>query len=112
VAPQIQVSNIDKVYHATAYFIMTVLWYLFYYQRYLNKQTGQSFSWATIMSNWSRPIAIGAGIFCFLVGILVEFGQGFIAINRTMDFFDVLANLTGIIIALLVLNKAQNLFNT
>lgn len=101
--PKVSVDNIDKVYHAIAYLIMTISWYVFFYARFLSKQSFNSFSLKTILSNWSRTIAIGAAVFSLIVGILIEFGQEYISSNRTMDFMDVLANFAGIILATIVL---------
>lgn len=101
--PSVSIDNIDKVYHAIAYLIMTVSWYVFFYARFLSKQSFSSFNLKTILSNWSRTIAIGASVFSLIVGILIELGQEYVSMNRTMDAMDVLANFAGIILAVIVL---------
>jgi VanZ family protein len=110
-APPINVPNVDKIYHAVAYLIMALVWYFYFYTRYLSKQSLTSFGVTTIVKNWSRTIAIGAAVFSLLVGVLVEFGQEYIAVNRTMDFMDVLANIAGIILAMFVLLISDKIFN-
>ncbi|MFT7385725.1 MAG: glycopeptide antibiotics resistance protein, partial [Nonlabens sp.] len=65
----------------------------------------------TILKHWSRTIAIGSAVFSLLVGVLVEFGQEYIAVNRTMEFMDVLANIAGIILASLLLLIFDKIFN-
>ncbi len=107
----VSVSYIDKVYHASAYALMTGLWYLFFYTRFL-KNSGMGNSGITvIIKSWSKVVAIGAGVLSFVIGVLVEIGQEYIAINRTMDLLDGLANSIGIIIALLILYLASKKFN-
>ncbi|MEN8816341.1 MAG: hypothetical protein ABF274_05645 [Nonlabens sp.] len=101
--PSVSIDNIDKVYHAIAYLIMTISWYVFFYARFLSKQSFSSFNLKTILSNWSRTIAIGASVFSLIVGILIEIGQEYVSMNRTMDAMDVLANFAGIILAVIIL---------
>jgi VanZ family protein len=110
-APPINVQNVDKIYHAVAYLIMALVWYFYFYTRYLSKQSLTSFGVSSILKNWSRTIAMGAAVFSLLVGVLVEFGQEYIAVNRTMDFMDVLANIAGIILAMFILLSIDKIFN-
>lgn len=62
-----------------------------------------TFHLKTMLQSWSKVIAIAAAVLCFVIGILVELGQEYISVNRTMDIFDALANTSGIIIAMLTL---------
>ena len=110
-APPINVQNVDKIYHAVAYLIMALVWYFYFYTRYLSKQSLTSFGVSSILKNWSRTIAMGAAVFSLLVGVLVEFGQEYIAVNRAMDFMDVLANIAGIILAMFILLSIDKIFN-
>lgn len=107
----IEVSNSDKIYHGVAYAIMTLLWYLFFYSRYLLNSGMGFLDLKTIFRTWSKEIAIGAAVLAFIVGVLVELGQEYIAVNRTMDVLDALANLTGIIIAIILLYVLSKKFN-
>lgn len=111
IAPSLPFTYIDKAYHAGAYFIMLLLWYFFFYQRYLSKHP--QFEWNTtfLLKKYSKTIALGAGAICFIIGVLVELGQGYFAKNRTMDLFDVIANSAGIILAIGVLWFISKRFN-
>ncbi len=109
--PSVSIDHIDKLYHAFAYLIMNVLWYLFFYVRYLNKQGISNYNLNYVLKGLSKPIVIGSSVFSLLIGILIELGQEFISLNRTMDIMDVLANLTGIILAVLLLWILNNSLN-
>lgn len=76
-APNINISNLDKVYHVIAYFILTTCW-LF------------------VLKN-----KIITAIACFFFGIIIEILQTKFTAYRTGELLDVIANTTGIIIALL-----------
>ncbi|WP_304015597.1 hypothetical protein [Nonlabens dokdonensis] len=106
--PSVSINNIDKLYHAVAYLIMNVLWYIFFYSRFLNRQGLINFSLSTILKSFSRPVIIGSSILSLIIGIIVELGQEFISLNRTMDIMDVIANLTGIIFAVFLLWVMNN----
>lgn len=106
--PSVSINNIDKLYHAVAYLIMNVLWYIFFYSRFLNRQGLINFSLSTILKSFSRPVIIGSSILSLIIGIIVELGQEFISLNRTMDIMDVIANLIGIILAVFLLWVMNN----
>ncbi|WP_041495800.1 VanZ family protein [Nonlabens marinus] len=108
--PNIQLTNIDKVYHALGYMVMFFLWYLFFYHRFLEKQTHFEYSLRTILSSWSSTIAIAAAFFSLIIGGLIELGQGYFSEYRSMDVYDMMANTVGIIIAALLVYSASNLF--
>lgn len=98
-----------------AYLLMTLLWYIFFYVRIELKNYKASLeifkkhndgelpvmaSLREILSTFSLPIAIGAGVLSMVIGVLLEIGQGLFTDNREMDLNDVFANTSGIIIAL------------
>jgi VanZ family protein len=101
--PTIAFQHIDKVYHVTAYFIMSVLWYIFFYGRFLKRHPNYRFNLVTILAGWQKTVALGAAAISFVTGALLELGQGFFSVNRNMDTFDMLANIFGIIVANLFL---------
>lgn len=101
--PQVNIDHIDKVYHCIAYLLMTILWYMFFYHRFLERQIHFDYNVKLILSQWSSTIVIAAALFSLVIGGLLELGQGFISQNRSMDAFDLLANTAGIIIAVLIL---------
>jgi VanZ family protein len=78
--PISDVSNLDKIQHTLAYFVLTVSWFI------------------------SRDIKFKATtdgiilICCFAFGIIIEVLQGSITTYRTASFLDVIANSLGILI--------------
>ncbi|AGC76200.1 VanZ like protein [Nonlabens dokdonensis] len=109
--PSVSIDHVDKWYHAFAYLIMNSLWYIFFYSRYLNKQGLSNYTLGTVLKSFSRPVIIGSSVLSFIIGVLIELGQEFISLNRTMDIMDVLANFTGIILAALFLWILNNSLN-
>ncbi len=107
--PTVPVEHIDKWYHGAAYLMMTVLWYLFFYHRFLERQVHFEYNVKTILSEWSRTIVIAAAAFSLIIGGLIELGQGFVATNRSMDAYDLLANGAGIIIAIFLLKLTSSI---
>jgi VanZ family protein len=101
--PDISFTYIDKVYHCLGYIVMMLVWYLFFYHRFLERQVHFKYNLSTILSSWSTTIAIAAAAFSFTIGGLIELGQGYFSEYRSMDAYDMLANTTGIIIAALLL---------
>jgi hypothetical protein len=99
----ISIAHIDKVYHCLAYMAMMFVWYLFFYHRFLEKQVHFNYNLRTIIAGWSSTIAIAAALFSIVIGGLIELGQGFYTMTRTMDALDMLANTAGIVIATLLL---------
>ena len=77
---QLDFSNIDKVYHTTAYFVLTLSWLITFYK------------------NPNRKYIIV--ILCIILGIVVEVLQYALTLYRTADYLDVLANTTGVMLAL------------
>lgn len=77
------IKNIDKLFHATAYLFLTMSWLLAY-----NHQNRKN----TIL------------IACIFFGIIVEILQSKLTSYRTGDFYDILANVTGTVLALILYN--------
>ncbi|WP_452597934.1 VanZ family protein [Pontimicrobium sp. MEBiC01747] len=81
-------TNSDKIFHALAYAIFTALWFLsFYYKIKLKKTKALVFSFS----------------FSSVFGIIIELLQGSITKNREADLFDVIANTTGTLIAMIII---------
>jgi VanZ family protein len=93
--PSFGVSGADKYVHFTFHFVFTILWG-FYFWAKLNEITIPKIGSVVILS------------FCY--GILIEILQETSTKTRHADIFDVLANGTGAIVALVlfVLIKRQN----
>lgn len=84
------VANGDKIGHAIAYCGFTIVWFGFYFfSEKLNK-------------DWKQSV-FRASIIAFFWGLLMEVAQGVLTDYRMPDFFDVIANTSGIVLAVLVL---------
>ncbi len=87
--PNVSVPGNDKMVHAFFYFVFTVLWFQFFKKRFVNWRFGFK---ATLVL-----------FFTLFYGTLIEVLQEFFTATRKADFFDVLANVTGSAIGVLIL---------
>lgn len=90
----ISIKYLDKIEHSIAYFTLTL-------------------SWLFALKNKVKITLIIIG--CVLYGTLIEVLQGTITSYRTADFYDIIANSVGILIALFVFKaffEKNKLFNT
>ena len=85
----LKISFLDKIFHAIAYFTLTVSW-LFAYRNHQK----------------TKIIALAL----FLYGVLMEFLQEWLTQNRQKDVYDVVANSLGILIAMLIFNNLYKYF--
>ena len=90
----IKISNFDKFQHAFSYFILTLSWLL-------------AFKDLTNNNKLKYTIALG----CVFYGIVIEVLQATLTNYRTASFLDILANLVGIIIALLIFKSVYKKFS-
>jgi VanZ family protein len=81
---KITITNIDKVYHSIAYFTLTISWLIVYYKKPQKKN-----------------IIVICSIF---FGIIIELLQSTLTNYRTGEYLDVIANSSGVILALLIFN--------
>jgi len=91
---QINITNIDKVYHSIAYFTLAISWLIGYYKKPQKKY-----------------IIV---ICCIIFGIIIELLQSTLTDYRTGEYLDVIANSSGVFFALLVFNlisKKNRLIN-
>jgi VanZ family protein len=91
--PNVGLQNADKYAHFTFHFVFTVLWFL-----YFNFKRTESSNAKTILMVF---------LLSFIYGISVEIMQGMFTINRKADIFDVLANTTGAVMAVIVIRLYQ-----
>jgi hypothetical protein len=77
-------GNIDKLYHTTAYFTLSILWLFSFYKKPNLKYI--------IIS------------LCIVYGIIIEVLQATVTTYRSGDFKDILANTLGVCLGLLVFN--------
>lgn len=84
----------DKVIHAIAYLIFTSLWFMTFY----------------ISTKKSKTQAIKIAVICSVFfGIVIEVLQQLTTLTRQADYKDVIANIIGTLIAVLLINIITNL---
>ncbi len=90
----IKIKSADKYLHAIAYFTLSVVWYFALYEK-LKKN---SFKFYVIL-------------LLIAYGIILEALQGGLTNYRTADFFDVIANTFGIVLATLFFGKIMKWYH-
>lgn len=86
--PSVKVSNADKYVHFTFHFLFVILWFL-----YLNYKKSKN----------RFRLSIKLCLVSLLFGISIEFAQQTFTITRKADIFDVFANTTGTLFAVIIL---------
>ena len=84
----------DKSLHGLAYFGLTLSW-IFAVQK----------------SHSNFNVKIRIGLLMLLLGVLLEFAQGYFTDYRSTDYYDILANLFGIVIAVISFRNWLRLYN-
>jgi VanZ family protein len=87
--PQVSIQNLDKVVHAFFHFMFTSLWFLFFRTK--------------INSSTITKALVISFVFSVFFGILIEILQALCTTTRTADVFDVLANITGASLAVILI---------
>jgi VanZ family protein len=82
----IPLPNLDKIVHIFFHLVFTILWFLFFLKQF--KET-----------NYLKLLIISVLLSVFY-GIIIEILQGIVTTTRNADIFDVLANVSGALIAL------------
>ncbi len=82
----INISHLDKIEHAIAYLVLTVLWLL----SFREKQ--------------HQLLVIACAI---MYGVLMEFFQANLTTYRSFDYFDMLANTFGVLLGFLIFRMIQ-----
>ena len=91
----IGISNFDKIVHAISYFILTLSWF------YATQNDYKKSSFKIILI-----------LLLISFGTIIEVLQGGLTTYRQADFFDVLANSLGILLAATFFNKLNLWFNS
>jgi VanZ family protein len=91
----LKIKSSDKYLHAIAYFFLSLVWYFALQKR--------------IKLTRFKVLLV---LFLIFYGIILEVLQGGLTNYRTADFYDVLANSFGILLATLVINKILNWYHT
>ena len=88
------VKNVDKLEHSFAYFVLAISWFYAFY-----KKNGKDF--------FKLKIAIAL----FFYGVLIEGLQMCLTTYRTGDFFDLIANSSGVILAFILFDTVRKKIN-
>ena len=83
----LNISVSDKILHVFAYLVLTISW-LF----------------AIKKSHNNFKIKLQIGLVLLVFGIIIEILQSSMPLNRSGDYFDVLANSSGILLAIITFN--------
>ncbi|MBD0833479.1 VanZ family protein [Aestuariibaculum sediminum] len=93
--PDLGVSFADKIFHALTYLVLALLWY----------GTGHyKFGFKKLKS------IIYSALFSIIFGIVIEVLQGMVTETRKPDLYDVIANTSGVllaVVAVLVYTRKQ-----
>ncbi len=84
-----QIQHTDKIGHLLAYFLFTVIWFAYALFRSVDK-------------TYMYKLKIIA-VIAFIYGTLMEACQMTLTTNRQGDLYDVIANTTGIVFAVILL---------
>jgi len=90
----VNISNIDKGYHAIAYFSLGLSWLL-------------SFP----ISIHKKSVKYTIAISCVFYGIIIEVLQSTLTTYRTASLLDMLANAVGVFMALLIFKSVSEKIN-
>ena len=86
--PSLGVSFGDKIYHFLSYTILAFLWYHTFFLKFKFKN--------------SKALA-NTFLFCTVFGIIIEALQGMFTAYRAADFYDVVANTSGVLFIVLII---------
>ena len=87
--PVVPIKNLDKVVHSFFHFVFTSLWF-FFFKKHLNSLT------------IFKPLLLSF-VFSVFFGIAIEIAQTLFTTTRKGDLCDVVANLSGAILAVCVI---------
>jgi VanZ family protein len=86
--PSLGVSFTDKIYHFLAYTVLAFLWYSTFLFKFKFEKS---------------KALIYASIFSIIFGIIIEVLQGVLTVYRAADFYDVVANTSGVLFVVIIL---------
>ena len=92
--PDIGISFGDKIFHFLAYFVLAFLWFG---------------AWSYNFSFKKRKAIIYASVFSVVFGIVIEVLQDTLTAYRALDIYDVIANTSGVLLAVLVIALKNNI---
>ncbi len=91
----IGIDNFDKIVHFTLYFLLTLSWF-FAAQEPIKKRTTKIILILALIS----------------YGIIIEALQGEMTTHRQADFYDILANSIGVLLAAILFPRLNRWFNS
>jgi VanZ family protein len=89
------IDNFDKVFHSLAYFFLALSWFF-----------------AVQKSHSIFKYRIVVAFLVIIFGIIIEVLQSSLTTYRTADYYDIMANSFGILIAMVLFNRLLRLYNT
>jgi VanZ family protein len=93
--PSVSIPNLDKLAHSFFHFVLTKNLFLFFKKKLKKKN--------------QTKLLVGAVFFSLFFGIGIEVLQSRLTTTRNGDFFDVLANFTGALLALVFVVVAKQI---
>ncbi|HAO15068.1 MAG TPA: hypothetical protein DDE71_05865 [Tenacibaculum sp.] len=81
-SPPVKIKHFDKIEHSIAYFFLTLFWLISFRKR-----------------NSLLIIVV-----CFFYGILIEVSQEVFTTHRVGEYYDIIANLIGVLLAFILFN--------
>ncbi len=92
---KVGVQGSDKIGHFVAYFIFTMIWFLFFF---FSEKRNENF----------RQSLVKSSLICFFYGGLMELLQMLLTNYRSPDWYDMIANTSGIIFAFILLKVFES----
>jgi len=83
--PVVEIPNLDKYIHFFFHFVLTFVWFLFFSKQLKFQKVLKPILFSVVLS--------------FVFGIVIEILQELVTTTRHADVLDVLANLTGVTLA-------------
>ncbi len=93
--PSINIPNLDKLAHAFFHFVFTLLWFLFF-KKQVKKRN-------------ETKLLLFSCLFSVLFGLAIEVIQAKFTTTRSGDLLDVLANISGAILAFILVLFLRNI---
>ena len=87
---EITIPNFDKVIHIVFHFVFTILWFLYLKKKLNSLNNFKTLSMALVLS--------------FIFGIIIEVLQEFFTTTRSADIFDILSNVLGSLLGVILIN--------
>lgn len=94
--PKVGISQFDKIVHNCIFITLSILWQLYFYIKGVENK---------------RKFILLFLLIMLVYGILIEVFQELFTASRTADPFDVIANMIGVVIGIVVFNYVKSGLN-